>query len=106
MEKVYYSIGEVAKMLNANQSLVRLWSDRFGFMVKPERNAKGNRRYTAKDIEALKNIRYFVKEVGMTLEGAERRLRNNVAGDDMRPEIRKRLCDIREQLQEVLNDNS
>lgn len=45
-EKLYYSIGEVAAILGESTSLVRFWSDTFSDFVRPERNRKGNRRFT------------------------------------------------------------
>ena len=46
MEKLYYTIGEVSRMLGENASLIRFWSNSFSKFVKPKRNAKGNRLYT------------------------------------------------------------
>ena len=74
MDRLYYSIGEVAEMLGENVSLVRFWSDSFPKFVRPKRNAKGNRMYSKDDIDMLKRIYFLVKECGMTLEGAAKRL--------------------------------
>jgi DNA-binding transcriptional MerR regulator len=70
-EKLYFSIGEVAEMLNVNASLIRYWEKEFT-NVKPRKNRKGNRLFTAKDIESLRYIYHLVKEKGMTLEGAKK----------------------------------
>ena len=48
-EKLYYSIGEVAEILGESTSLVRFWSDSFPEFVRPERNKKGNRKFTPAD---------------------------------------------------------
>ena len=53
---MYYSIGEVAEILGENTSLVRFWSNSFPAFIKPERNAKGNRKFTPEDLETLKQI--------------------------------------------------
>ena len=74
MERLYYSIGETAEILGESISLVRFWSDTFSKFVKPHRNAKGNRMYTAADIEVLKQVHLLVKSGGMTLQGAAARL--------------------------------
>ena len=42
MEKLFYSIGEVAEILGESTSLVRFWSNSFPAFIKPDRNAKGN----------------------------------------------------------------
>ena len=60
MEKLFYTIGEVAGEIGESVSLVRFWSNYFAQFIKPRRNAKGNRQYTAQDIEVLKQIHYLV----------------------------------------------
>ena len=64
MERLFYTIGEVADMLEVNVSLVRYWSDNFSRFLKPHRNAKGNRLYTQEDIDVLKQIYHLVKVGG------------------------------------------
>ena len=54
-EKRYYKIGEVAKAFNVNASLVRFWEKEFD-IIKPKKNAKGNRLFTADDIANFKLI--------------------------------------------------
>lgn len=98
VEKLYYSIGEVAEILSESTSLVRFWSDKFSSFIKPERNKKGNRKYTPADVRTLQTIHYLVKEKGMTLEGAEARLKNNKEGADKRAEVVSRLTAIKEEL--------
>jgi DNA-binding transcriptional MerR regulator len=69
-EKRYYSIGEVAKAFGVNNSLIRFWEKEFE-VLKPKKNAKGNRKFTPEDIENLQLIYHLVKERGFTLEGAK-----------------------------------
>ena len=76
IEKKYFSIGEVAEMLNVNPSLIRFWESEFDNLA-PRKNKKGNRIYTEKDIETLKTIYYLVKERGFTLKGAKDKLKQN-----------------------------
>ncbi|MGB0981037.1 MAG: MerR family transcriptional regulator [Winogradskyella sp.] len=73
-EKLYYSIGEVAKAFNVNTSLIRFWEKEFE-VLKPKKNAKGNRKFTPQDIKNLKFIYHLVKERGFTLEGAKTHLK-------------------------------
>ena len=54
MEKLYFSIREVAEMLGVSQSLLRFWETEFD-CIKPHKNKKGNRSYTEQDIEVLRN---------------------------------------------------
>ena len=71
VEKLYYTIGEVAKMFDVNTSLIRYWEKEFD-IIKPYKNKKGNRMFTPEDIENFHLIYHLVKEKGMTLKGAER----------------------------------
>ena len=75
-QKLYYSIGEVAKMFDVNPSLIRFWEKEFT-IINPKKNAKGNRKFTNKDIENFKLIYHLVKERGFTLEGAKKKLKGN-----------------------------
>ncbi|MCG8340161.1 MAG: MerR family transcriptional regulator [Cytophagales bacterium] len=76
IEKKYYSIGEVAKMLHVSTSLIRFWENTFK-SLKPKKNKKGVRRYTKADINHFRLIYHLVKEQGYTLQGANQVLQNN-----------------------------
>ncbi|MFC6858180.1 MULTISPECIES: MerR family transcriptional regulator [Zunongwangia] len=73
-EKRYYSIGEVARAFKVNTSLIRFWEKEFD-VIKPKKNAKGNRKFTPEDIKNLELIYHLVKERGFTLEGAKTHLK-------------------------------
>lgn len=74
--KLYYSIGEVSQMFNVNTSLIRFWEKEFE-ILRPKKNAKGNRLFTIEDLDNLKIIFHLVKERGYTLEGAKKKMRDN-----------------------------
>ncbi|WNM19112.1 MerR family transcriptional regulator [Flavobacterium capsici] len=73
-DKRYYSIGEVAKAFDVNASLIRFWDKEFD-VLKPKKNAKGNRMFTPEDVKNLQLIYHLVKERGFTLEGAKTHLK-------------------------------
>ncbi len=75
-DKLYYSIGEVAKAFSVNASLIRYWEQEFP-IIKPKKNKKGNRYFTPEDIKNLKIIYHLVKEKGYTLDGARISLATN-----------------------------
>jgi DNA-binding transcriptional MerR regulator len=75
-EKLYYGIGEVAEAFDVNTSLIRFWEKEFD-VLKPKKNAKGNRKFTPQDIKNLELIYHLVKERGFTLEGAKIHLKEN-----------------------------
>ena len=73
--KLYYSIGEVAEMLDVNASLLRFWEKEFD-IIKPQKNAKDNRIYKEQDLKNLKLIHHLVKQRGFTLEGAKKKIKD------------------------------
>jgi DNA-binding transcriptional MerR regulator len=75
-DKLYYSIGEVAKAFNVNTSLIRYWEQEFP-IIKPKKNKKGNRYFTPEDVKNLQIIYHLVKEKGYTLDGAKIALTTN-----------------------------
>jgi DNA-binding transcriptional MerR regulator len=75
-DKRYYSIGEIAKAFQVNASLIRFWDKEFD-ILKPKKNAKGNRMFTPEDVKNLQLIFHLVKERGFTLEGAKAHLKQN-----------------------------
>ena len=81
-KKLYYTIGEVAKMFNVNTSLIRYWEKEFS-IIKPKKNRKGNRLFTPKDIENIKLIYHLVKERGMTLQGAKKKLKKSLSFNEI-----------------------
>ena len=103
-QKLYYTIGEVSTLLSENTSLVRFWSDTFSAFIKPVRDKKGNRLFTAKDVENFKLIHHFVKDLGMTLDGAKLRMKQNATGEDKRLEVISRLKQIRAKLLAVTDE--
>ncbi|MEA5005499.1 MAG: MerR family transcriptional regulator [Rikenellaceae bacterium] len=101
VEKLYYTIGEVAEILEENTSLVRFWAQKFPEFIRPARNKKGNRLFTADDVSNFKVIHYLVKERGMTLEGAANRMKDNKSGVDRRVDVITSLNSIKTRLTEI-----
>jgi DNA-binding transcriptional MerR regulator len=82
-EKLYYSIGEVAEMFKVNTSLIRFWEKEFD-IIKPQKNKKGNRLFTKKDIANFRVIYHLVKDKGYTLQGAKEHLKGSkVTAEDI-----------------------
>ncbi len=100
VEKLYYSIGEVAGMFKVNTSLIRFWEKEFD-IIKPKKNKKGNRLFTQKDIDNFHIIFHLVKEKGMTLKGAKLKMKENKDDAEHNFEIVKSLEDIKDMLIEV-----
>jgi DNA-binding transcriptional MerR regulator len=104
LEKKYYSISEVADMIQSNASLLRFWEKEFPNYIKPQKNKKGNRIYQERDIKYIKIIHHLVKDRGYTLQGAKTKLNTNSKDTIENVElvmelerIKKTLEDIRDQ---------
>lgn len=104
IERLYWSIGEVAEELGVNASLLRYWEKEFG-TLRPKRTNKGDRLYTKDDIAQLRRIQHLVKEKGFTLQGAKSELRKGQASGPVNAppslpvdEVRSRLLHIRGKL--------
>lgn len=104
IEKLYYSIGEVAEIFNVAPSLIRFWESEFD-IIKPKKNRKGNRQFTKEDIDSVRTIYHLVKEKGFTLQGAKEMLRNNefdvkdkLELIDALKSVRKFLVEVRDRL--------
>lgn len=99
-DKLYYSIGEVAKAFGVNASLIRFWEKEFD-EIQPKKNAKGNRKFTPEDIKYLELIYHLVKERGFTLEGAKVHLREEKKKTLSNFEIIRKLQHIRAELVKI-----
>ncbi|WP_347922708.1 MerR family transcriptional regulator [Pontimicrobium sp. SW4] len=102
-EKRYYGIGEVAKAFDVNTSLIRFWEKEFD-ILKPKKNAKGNRKFTPEDIKNLKFIYHLVKERGFTLEGAKTHLKEEKKQSLDNFEIINKLEAVKNQLIKLKNN--
>ena len=91
--KLYYSIGEVAAMLDVAPSVLRFWETEFD-CIHPVKNKRGTRSYTQHDIDLLRRIHYLTRDCGYTLEGAREQLRQRSL-DDPKMEVVHQLQEVR-----------
>ena len=69
IKKLYYSIGEVSKMLNLKSYVLRYWETEFK-QLSPPKNRAGNRTYRQKDIDLIIKIKKLLYDKKFTIEGA------------------------------------
>lgn len=100
--KRYFSIGELARAFDVNTSLIRFWDKEFD-ILKPKKNAKGNRMFTPEDVKNLQLIYHLVKERGFTLEGAKTHLKEGQKKTLDKFEIISKLEAIKMQLTNIKN---
>jgi DNA-binding transcriptional MerR regulator len=107
-DKLYFSIGEVARHFGVSTSLIRYWEDEFPHIT-PRKNGKGDRRYSKQDIEKVAIIFDLIKEKGFTIRGAqaflsekkEKKEENTPTVKDKLLEIRAYLLQLKEELQKL-----
>ncbi len=98
--KLYYSIGEVSELFNVSSSLIRYWESEFP-LLKPQKNSRGDRRFTQKDIIALEVIYKLLKEKGYTIEGAKKSLSSELKVEKQTQTLIKKLEKIRDSLEKM-----
>ncbi len=99
-KKLFYTIGEVAELFKVNTSLIRFWENEFD-VIKPNRNKKGNRLFTQKDVDNFHIIYHLVKERGFTLQGAKEKIKGNPNDTVNNAEVVKSLQKIKSFLLEL-----
>lgn len=98
--KLYYSIGEIAKMFDINESTLRYWESEFPHL-KPKTNSKNVRQYTEKDIEQIKVIYNLVKVRGFKLAAARKMLNENRKNVDKSADILEMMINLRDELKNL-----
>lgn len=95
--KQYYKIGEVSEMLEIPASTLRFWEKSFP-QIKPIKTKKGDRLYTPKDIEVLKNIHYLSHNKGVKLSQVSKRVKREQPDSDVKAETVKSLRELKDKL--------
>ncbi len=68
-------IAAVAALLGIEPHVLRYWEDEFRFYLRIERSKRGQRVYTAEQVERLREVHRLLKVELYTHEGAKRQLR-------------------------------
>jgi len=101
MKKMQYSIREVAEMFDVNESTLRFWEKEFS-IIRPHKTPKGTRYYRPEDIESVRLVHHLVKERGMTLEGARKKIKDNPEKTAQNEDIVNRLKSIKIELKSII----
>lgn len=84
-------------MIGVSPSSIRYWEQNFN-ELNPKTNKKGTRLFSSEDIETVKLINYLVKEKGMTIKGAQQKLKDNKEETINNWEIIQRLKKVKQEL--------
>jgi len=79
--KLYFRIGEVAKILGVKPYVLRYWETEFS-VLKPGKTPSRHRLYRKRDVETLFEIRRLLYEEGFTIAGAKKRIKENEKSDE------------------------
>lgn len=101
-KKQFYSISEVAEIVGTNESTLRFWEREFK-EIKPRRASRGIRLYSNADLQVVKLIYHLVKEKGLTLDGAKKRLKENSVKENSVMDVINRLKEVRAELMAIRN---
>lgn len=80
MSKLYYSIGELERILGETQSTIKFWERQFKHL-QPKRTPGKTRLYTESDIDAFRVIQSLLRDKGLTIAGAKDALKRK--GDSL-----------------------
>lgn len=99
--KVYYSIKEVRKIVDLPLSTLRYWESQFE-QLSPYKDEHGNRYYTEKDIELIKQIKFIRDDLHITrIEAIRTELKNDGKKTDVRQRAAEILGRVRKELAEI-----
>ena len=97
--KAFYSISEVAKMFEVNESTLRYWETEFPNLKPRTLGNSKIRQYAEKDIETVRIIHSLVKVRGFKLAAAKKILSQNRKGADKKTDVLETLIGVRTELQ-------
>ncbi len=72
--EAYRTISEVSHHLGVPQHVLRFWETKFA-QLRPMKRGGGRRFYRPEDVELLRKIYGWLYEEGLTIRGAQKRLR-------------------------------
>jgi DNA-binding transcriptional MerR regulator len=103
LDKKYYSIGEVADEVKLKEHVLRFWEKEFIFLS-PIKNNAGHRKYTSRDINLIRKIKYLVQIERFTIPGARQKLleqKNKLFDDFNEEEFRKEIRNQNTQINQI-----
>jgi DNA-binding transcriptional MerR regulator len=76
-DKLYFRIGEVARLCQLPTYVLRFWETEFP-QLKPTKSTTGQRMYRRRDVENVLLIKHLLYDEGFTIAGARERLKAEV----------------------------
>ena len=102
IKKLYYSIGEVSKLVGLKSYVLRYWETEFKQLT-PPKNRAGNRTYRQKDIDLILKIKDLLHIKKFTIEGARSVISSKSSSISTIETIdRKIISQLKNELQQIL----
>lgn len=100
--KLYYTIGEVASMVEEEAHVLRYWETEFD-SLRPRKNRAGKRVYTKDDVDVVFRIRHLLRDEKFTIDGARQALKREKAEVHLEESDRiKQLTEVRSFFQKMV----
>jgi DNA-binding transcriptional MerR regulator len=106
-DKLYFKIGEVAKMADVPTHVLRYWESEFSG-INPKRANSKQRLYRRQDVELILNIKTLLHEQGYTIAGARKLLesgqppaQSEAEGKPVTAKVSNTLQTIKQELKEL-----
>lgn len=114
-DKLYFRIGEVARLCDVPAYVLRFWETEFP-QLKPNKGGTGQRLYRRRDVELAMRIKRLLYEEGYTIPGARQVFKSEGRQQNGQPELPFKLeasksssakdvnlQRVRKELKEILN---
>ncbi len=108
-DKLYFKIGEVAKMADVPTHVLRYWESEFP-AIKPKRANSKQRLYRRQDVELVLKIKVLLHEQGFTIAGAKKRIDSgqdvalvSPGNPEVASSVNKKLQTIKQELKKLQN---
>ena len=102
--KKYISIGEMARQIGVSIEVLRKWERDFPKVIRPVRTKGDTRLYDRKQQEQVAMVYRLLREEGMTIAGAQQRLRSSQTQEERVQEVLGRLYEVRRQLMDIVEE--
>jgi DNA-binding transcriptional MerR regulator len=83
-DKLFFKIGEVARIAGVKQHVLRYWETEFS-SIRPQKSKSNQRLYRRRDVEAILAVKHLLWERKFTIEGAKRHLKQEGVGAALPP---------------------
>jgi DNA-binding transcriptional MerR regulator len=87
-DKLYFRIGEVARLTGIQPYILRYWESEFP-LLQPKKSGTGQRLYRKRDIEIILKIKELLYDLRYTIAGARRRLQEEMEPADLLEQVRR-----------------